>query len=332
MSSSPPLPKIINQLFDAVYPSFAMLAGMELDLFTQLENTSLSADQLADALDVTVVKLRPLLYALAVAGLLLVEDDLFSNTLEADHYLVHGKPTYLGGRQKLTSSNWARILTTAEMIRAGSPLERYNYHSMSQGELIALYRGLNSGAVDDAHRLMAAHDWSQYSTLADIGGGSGALAITIAQAKHHLKATVIDLPSVTSITQEFITEANASDQVEIVSADAVQGFLSGSYDVVVARHMFQVLSINDSRNLMKNLANVTNPGGVIHIVGWILDNTRLTPENTVAYNLILLNAYEDGQAYTEQEYHTWLTEAGYEAFERTVFPDGTSILTARKPT
>jgi hypothetical protein len=43
-----------------------------------------------------------------------------------------------------------------------------------------------------------------------------------------------------------------------------------------------------------------------------------------------LNGYEDGQAYTEQEYYEWLDEAGFEAFKRVVTSDGSSILTAYK--
>jgi hypothetical protein len=36
-----PQPEIITRLFDAVYPSFAMLASMEVDLFTPLGHTLL---------------------------------------------------------------------------------------------------------------------------------------------------------------------------------------------------------------------------------------------------------------------------------------------------
>jgi hypothetical protein len=38
MPQSPPQPETITRLFDAVYPSFAMLVGMELDIFTPLKD------------------------------------------------------------------------------------------------------------------------------------------------------------------------------------------------------------------------------------------------------------------------------------------------------
>lgn len=325
-----PQPENITRLLDAVYPSFALLAGMELDLFTQLGNGPLTAEQLANGINVQAAKLRPLLYALVVSGLLSVENQLFSNTLEADHYLVRGKPEYMGGLQEITSSNWSRVLKTAETIRSGRPLENVNYHTDSQDDMMALFRGLYPGAVADAKRLMDLYDFSTYSALLDVGGGSGALAITIAKAYPHLKATIIDLPSVTPITRLFLEEAKVANRIDILSGDAVRDLLSGSYDVIVARHVIQVLSADENRALLNNLATVLKPGGVIHLVGWVLNESRKSPKEIVGYNLILLTAYKDGQAYTEQEYREWLTETDFTDFKRVIMPDGTSIVTARK--
>ena len=308
-----------------------MLAGMELDLFTVLKNGPLTVEQLAGAIGVQAIKLRPLLYALGVAGLLTVEDNLFSNTVEAGHYLVRGKPAYLGALQELTSSNWSRILKSAAAIRAGGPIEQDDYYSMSQDELVALFQGLYPGALADAGKLMDNYDFSTHDTLLDVGGGSGGLAIAMAQANPHLKATVIDLPLVTPITRQFVKEASLANRIEILTGDAVFETLTGSYDVVVARHLIQVLSADESRALLSNLATVLKPGGVIHLVGWVLDDSRVSPQNMVFYNLVLLTAYEEGQAYTEQEFRNWLGEAGFADIERVVMPDGASIVTARNP-
>jgi hypothetical protein len=147
-------PETITNLFDAVYPSLAMLAGIELDLFTQLDDGPGAADQLADVIGVQAVKLKPLLYALVVAGLLTVEDELFSNTTEAEQFLVRGKPDYLGDVQGLVSNNWARMLKTAATIRQGTPLQEYDYQGMTHDDMVALFRGLVPGSREDARRLM----------------------------------------------------------------------------------------------------------------------------------------------------------------------------------
>jgi SAM-dependent methyltransferase len=332
VSETRPQPAVINRLLDAVYPSFAMLAGIELDLFTPLKDGPLTLEQLASATGVQAVKLRPLLYALVVAGLLTLEENLFANTREAGHYLVRGKPAYLGGLGELTASTWSGIIRdTAATIRAGAPPEKVDYHAPEHDELVVLLRGLHPNAVMDAERLMEHHDFSTYSTLLEVGGGSGGLAIAMAQAHPHLKATVVELPSVAPVTREFVEAANAPDRVEILAADAIRDTLPGSYDVVVARHVVQVLSSDECRALLRNLASVLEPGGVLHLVGWVLDDSRLSPPNLVGCNLVLLNAYQDGQAYTEGEHREWLVEAGFLDIERVVMTNGASIVTARQP-
>ena len=61
MTSSAPRPETIEKLASAVYPSFAMLAGMQLDLFTPLKDGPMNAEQVAEALGVDPAKLAPLL-------------------------------------------------------------------------------------------------------------------------------------------------------------------------------------------------------------------------------------------------------------------------------
>ena len=46
----------------------------------------------------------------------------------------------------------------------------------------------------------------------------------------------------------------------------------------------------------------------------------------VGGNLIYLNVYDAGQAYTESEHTHWLDEAGFEDISRVVMPDGASIM------
>src|SRR5207248_2944337 len=90
----------------AVYLPIAMLAGMQLDVFTPLKDGPMTATDLAHALGVRPEKLQPLLYALVHAELLRVEGDRFANTPEADVYLVHGRSSYMGNVHELYSDLW----------------------------------------------------------------------------------------------------------------------------------------------------------------------------------------------------------------------------------
>ena len=59
MTTEPLRPETIEKLDAAVYPSFAMLAGMQLDLFTQLKDGPMNVEELAHALGVGSTFIRP---------------------------------------------------------------------------------------------------------------------------------------------------------------------------------------------------------------------------------------------------------------------------------
>ena len=88
MEKRVPRPDRINQLRTEADAAFAMLAGMQLDVFTPLKAGPLNAEQIADAIGVTAGRLRLLLYCLVAAGLLTEENGRFSNTPEANQFLV----------------------------------------------------------------------------------------------------------------------------------------------------------------------------------------------------------------------------------------------------
>ena len=309
-----------------------MLAGMQLDLFTPLEDGPMSAEQIADAIGVGSVKLRPLLYALVSAGLFTVEGELFANTTAANRFLVRGSPFSRVDAHGLYSDLWSATLKTAESIRAGLPQAKHDFSTMSKDELEQFLRGTKPGAVATGCDLVARHDFSSYHTLLDVGGGSGGLAVTVTEVCPHIKATVVDLPTVTPITQRLVKEAGAGDRVRVIEADVVHDSLDGSYDVAVFRSLIQVLSPDDARRVLKNVSRVVNPGGSIHIAGQgIIDNSRISPPEVVGQNLVFLNLYDEGRAYTEQEHRNWLKEVGFGGFERITLHDGSGIITARKP-
>lgn len=331
MTSPAAKPDTIEGLASAVPPALAMLAGMQLDLFTPLKDGPMTTEQISDALGVGSVKLKPLLYALVAAELLTVEGELFSNTPEAEHLLVRGKPTYIGGRHVSYSDQWHAILKTAESIRIGSAQARHDFSTFSEGEANSFYRSRYVESSARGRSLVSRFDFSGYRSLVDVGGGSDGLAVAITEACPGLRATVVDLPTVTPITQRLVEEAGASERVQVMTADVVKEPLTGSFDVAVMSNFIVTLSPDQVPIVLKNVSHVTKQGGAIHILGHIIDDSHLSPLATVTFNLFFINAFDGGQAYTEQEHGDWLTEAGFEGIERVSLPNGSSIMSARKP-
>ena len=324
-------PERIEELRYGAASSLAMAAGVQLDLFTPLKDGPMTLEQMAGALDVRAVKLRPLLYALVAAGLLNVDGKLFSNTPEAEHFLVQGSPGYMGGALSDLPRRWSAMLNTAESIRTGLPQAKLDFSEGSEEELERFLRAIQPQTMAAARELVDRYDFSSCRTLADIGGGSGGLAMVITEACPQIRATVIDLPTVAPIAQRIVRESAAADRISVSPADAVVGPIPGTYDVAVLGSLIHVLSPDDAVPVLGNVYAALNPGGVIHIIGQVVDDSRTSPVGAVVFSLIQLNRSDEGQAFTEGEYARWLAEAGFEGFTRSPMSAGASLITARKP-
>jgi cyclopropane fatty-acyl-phospholipid synthase-like methyltransferase len=222
------------------------------------------------------------------------------------------------------------MLETTASIRSDTPANKVDFASMSEDELASLYAGLHANTVRSGKLLADAADWSDYREFVDIGGGSGGLAIGLCQAYPALRGTVMELPSVAPTTREYISNAGIDDRVSVQEANLLEDPLPEGFDVAVAKNLFQVLSEDKCRLVARNIGAGLAPGATLFINGFICDDDRLGPEISVGYNLIFLNVYDDGTAYTEAQYREWLTDAGFTDIERKPFMMGTSLISARK--
>jgi SAM-dependent methyltransferase len=325
-------PDIVNKLRSEVDAGFAMLAGMQLDVFTPLKTRPMTAEEIARAIGVGPGRLRLLLYHLAVAGLLNEENGKFSNTPEADKFLVKGSPLYMGNRHASMAARWNASFKTAESIRLGVPQAKLDFSNSSAAELETFLRNINASTVSTTRALLERFDFSSVKSLVDVGSGGGGVAITITKACPHITATAIDLPQVAPIAQKIVEEEGAAARVSVVAADVLSGPLPGAYDVAVLRALIQVLAPQDARLALKHIGAAIKPGGKIYIIGQILDDSRRAPLEAVGFNLAFLNMFDTGESYTEGEHREWLGEAGFVDIERANFMlVDSGLITARKP-
>jgi len=329
VSSDPP-PSLQHLL--EVYPSFALLAGLRLGVFTCLKEGPLNAVEAAAALRVDPRRLEALLCALAAAGLLEVPDPgLFANTAESARLLVKGHPEYLGDGHALWAQLWGAALCAADSIRTGQPQARHDFATMSKGELGAFIEKLDPDALETGGVLAARPEWAGCRALLDVGGGSGGVSIALCRAHPHLRATVVELPAVAPFTRRFVGKAGLEARVEVREVDILSQPLEGSFGAAVLKAFLQTLSPEQARQALLRVAATLQPGASIFILGQgILDDSRLSPRQAACFNLALLSLYPEGRAYTESEHRAWLEEAGFAAVERTALPDGSPLITARR--
>ncbi len=331
--ASTAFPTTIRHLQDQASAAFAMLAGMQLEVFTQLADGPRDATGIAAAIGVADDRLSRLLYALVIAGLLECHGHTFANTPEAAAFLVKGRPGYLGSIHSMLQPIWHADIQTAHSIRSGGPADLHDYNNSSDADLSSLLRGLHGTAVATARDFMQRFDFSGCHSLIDVGGGSGGLVATFCDARPDLEGTLFDLPRTVALAAPILAETPGGNRVIIESGDILAAPPRGMHDVAVMRAFVQVFSPGDAARAIVNTAAAVRPGGKIYISGaGILDNDRLGPRPAVFYNVTFMNFYNAGASYTEAEHAAWLAAAGCADVGRITMANGLGIIHATKIT
>ncbi len=330
-----PDPEIINRLAKSVYPSFTFLTSMQLNVFSVLEDSAKTPQEVAEVLNVEKKHIERLLYALVSIGLLKIEKNQFANSIEASCYLVPGKPSYMGNNTwinpYLNYYIWGSAVKTAETIHTGTPLEKFDYAGASEEQLEELFRSTRPIAYKAGEELAIKYDFSQYQSFVDVGGASGGLAVAVSDIYPHLRITVVDLPSVSPVAKHLIETEGANDRVHVMKVNIVKNPLPESYDIAVLRALIQVLSPEHARHAIINLATSINSKGRIFILGHFMDNSKTSPLEEVIWFLNNLNWDDEAGFYTEDNHISWLKEAGFVDIKREILPNGDGVIHAIKP-
>ena len=326
----------IEGLYMSVYPAFALLAAIQLDLFSALAEEStlaggcVSASQVAARLHVAEARLQPLLDALAVAGLVEKSGALYSNGAEADRTLVRGRPDYLDGLGSLYLDRYRAALGAAQSIRENRPSARKDFATMKPEEAAAFFGGMHKRALKAGLDLARRIDFSECGSVVDAGGGSGGLAMGLCQALPRLHADVADLAPVLPIARQRVAEAGLAGRIDVIEADLVATPLTGRYDAAVVRAVLQVMSSADAERTLAHVAAAVRPGGIVCVIGRMLDDSCVAPEESVFFNLVFISLYQDGRAYPEYRYRKWFDAAGVGGVQRLALTGGHSIMWGRK--
>jgi hypothetical protein len=163
-------------------PALAILAGLRLDLFTQIGTRPQSVTELATAMAWDERRLDALLRALVALYLVdILEaqgDPRFLCTPVAARWLCSTSPEFDGQDRDLAPRLWAAGLTVAASIRMGQSTAP---HAVGGGtaDTAAFLQGLHPAAIAAGRRLGRLGWLDDCRDVIDVGGGSGGLALLL---------------------------------------------------------------------------------------------------------------------------------------------------------
>jgi len=303
-------------------------AAVKLDIFTIIGDSHLKSKDVSDMLYGNQRSVEMLLNALSAMKLLEKKETTYSNTPISLAFLVKNSSRYIGHiimhHYHLVDS-WNRLDVA---VRTGQPVRGRVSHT-DEERRESFLMGMFNLAMNLAPVLIPKINLSNRHHLLDLGGGPGTYAIHFCLNNPQLKATVYDLPTTRPFAEKTIAKFNLQDRIDFKNANYIEEDIEGVFDVAWLSQILHGESFEDARKIVRKAVSTLEPGGLIIIHEFILNNTMDGPLFPALFSLNMLLGTTGGQAYSEEQLITMLSDAGVKNYQRIYFdsPNDSGILT-----
>ncbi|MEZ4599862.1 MAG: methyltransferase [Syntrophotaleaceae bacterium] len=323
-------PRSLLATSNSYWQTCVLHAAVELDLFTPLDERSETPQTLALLIGADRDALERLLGALAAMKLLVKKGDgEFTCPQNVAQLLSRRSPRYLGHivlhHQQLMES-WKRL---SQAVKSGLPV-RQPY----AGDDPEWRRNFLLGMFDLARllapKMAAAIDLSDRRRLIDLGGGPGTWAIHFCLENPKLEAVVYDLPTTRPFAEETIARFGLSDRISFQAGNFLKEKIPGSYHVAWLSHILHGEGPGDVRIILEQAASVLEPGGLLLIHEFVLDDDLAGPLFPALFSLNMLLGTREGRSYSETQLFDFLRSAGFRDLRRLALdlPGDSSVIAA----
>jgi len=293
-------PAPILELIDAFRRSKTMFTAVKLGIFDGERQRGAAMDRLLDAC--------------VGLGLLVKRGDDYVNTPLADEYLKQSSPRTLSGYIRYSNDALYRLWEHLDdAVMEGT--NRWTQTFGSGGGLFTHFfrtpeaqrdflMGMHGFGMISSPSVIAAFDLSRFSSLVDLGGATGHLALAARDGYPAMKATVFDLPSVIEVTKEFV-----GNRVSLIAGDFFTDPLPEADLYAAGRILHDWTEAKIAALLQKIYAALPDGGGLL-IAEKLLKEDRSGGIATHMQSLNMLVCTE-GRERTLSEYSALLHSAGF---------------------
>jgi len=317
-------PEHILQIGTGFWASKTLLAALRFGLFTELGKGPLSGSQIKNKLGLHERSLYDFLDTLVALGFLqregIYENAKYSNTDETGFFLDKNKPSYLGGILEMCNNRlyhfWGDLeegLVTGkpqnELKHSNSTNQFEDFYSNPEtlSEFMQAMAGIQMGAFISFAKQF---DFSNYHTLCDAGGATGALSVQVALNQPHMRCTTFDLPAVEPVAKSTVEKFKLSDRVEVKSGDFFTEALPKS-DVIVMGNILHDWNEEEKLKLFKKAYDALPSGGAFVCIEAVIDNERRKNAFGLLMSLNMLIETKGGADYTMDQFNNWAMKTGF---------------------
>ncbi len=333
-SAARPTTVRLQHMVRAYRESAALMAAVELGLFTKIADGHDTEAALSKAVGLTALHGERIIVACVGLGLVERDGDRLKNAPDVERFLVQGQPHYAGEWMLFTKPDWDQWGRLSEILRNQTPprADNVKVSEFTVEDARRYHRATYSIGRGAGRLFLRQVDLTGKKHLIDIGGGSGAYCIEACKKYPELRATVLDLASVAEVAREFIAENGVADRVEAQACDFnVDPFPAGA-DVVVMASNLPMYGRDEFRAVVKKAYDALTPGGEMHLIGEALNADRTGPADAALWGLSEAIVNGTGLAHSSADVEGYFADAGFESIGTEPFVEGVLMrTTGRKP-
>jgi SAM-dependent methyltransferase len=327
MDPDPPGPEpLMDLLFGNVDTPMVRLpilrAGVELQVWERIAAGHQTAKDLAAIASCDMGGLRRLLDALVVMKLLEKAGDKYDLPAWAHHYLIPGRPAYLG-TFVLDWLAWEGHGQLSEAIRRGTRPIRAD---CTREEMISHFLPFYAVRALAPARYLDRHDacWQTLQIrpreglrVLDVACGAGIASLALARLHPGVRVFLQDWPPMLELAMQVAAKLGIQQQVTQLPGDmALVQYEESSFDVVRLGYVTYLYDSEYLVQLFTKLRECLADGGVLVIEAPLADEGRREREDAVLDGPWLFAISPGGDVYSYSDYARMLGAAGFARVEQ----------------
>lgn len=320
-------PSHVMQVGMGFWPSKTLLSAVELELFTELGDDSMTADAIRGALGLHRRGTHDFLDALVALGFLERDGETgsgrYRNTAETAAFLDKRSPTYIGGILEMSNARLYRFwVDLTEALKTGEPQNEIKHTGRPLFEelysdparLEQFMEAMTGISLGNFHALAEKFDFSRYESVCDVGGATGQLCAVLAGHHPHLRLTTLDLPVVAPIAERAVAAAGLNDRISVASGDFFAEPLPKA-DVITMGLILHDWNLERKRHLIRAAYEALPDGGAYIVIENLIDDARRENAFGLMMSLNMLIEFGDAFDFTGADFAGWCREAGFRKVE-----------------
>jgi precorrin-6B methylase 2 len=304
-------PEGILKLAQGFMESRILLSAAELNLFTILKQTPLTAREMAQQTGCDVRALTFLLDALVATGFLIKQGQTYRCEISVAPLLAEDSPTSILPMVRHIASLWKRWSRLTDIVRAIDDAKNEFEFVRNPDEMRAFIGAMHVVSAPLARQVVAAVEAASSRALLDVGGGSGSYTIAFLKAVPEMRATLFDLPQVVEMARERLSHERLLDRITLVAGDFYRDEFPSGHDLVLISAIIHSNSLEENLDLYKKAFRALNGGGRILIRDHVMEPDRARPRDGAIFAINMLVGTEGGGTYTYEEIEAGLKKAGF---------------------